>query len=114
MNGKRKIEFNKSLYVNEFQLSVFENDKNFKEQLVDGKFGNFSKIIQFDEYCTNCACYNLLSDLSEEYPDDIEFFWCDESDTFGFIFKSESQVTKKLKRLGIIQEVKEKFCEILF
>jgi hypothetical protein len=109
MEKKRAIEFNDSLYVYKFQLDLFLNDRNFNVNKKTLKYSN-----SFDDYCTNCACFNLLTDLTKEYPDDIDFFWSEEYETFGFIFLSESKIGDRLIELNILTDLKEKFCEVLF
>lgn len=106
MNKKKAIEYPGGLYVTASQCAVFlgHNKPNYKQSYVK----------EFQLYCTNCACYNLLSDLQEKYPDEIDFIWHSAQKTFGFTFSSDSNVAIELEKLGILDELEEEDCEVLF
>jgi hypothetical protein len=99
---KKALKFGKGLYVTRAQLGVF--------------FGNGSmlKDRDFNLYCTNCACYNLLSDFMEQYPNEIKYYWSDKESTFAFSFSRNSEISAYLISAGVLEELEEDICEILF
>lgn len=106
MEEKNKaLEFGKGLYITKSQLDVYFGRKRPTPKNLNN--GNFNL------YCTNCACYNLLSDYMEQFPTEIKFFWNDSKETWGFSFKKGSNVAKFLITLGVLDELEEDICEIL-
>ena len=88
------------LYITEAQLQFYINGLaspvKISEILSDGAMSN-----EFIDYYEKCAAYNLIWDLSQNFPKSSQMYWDDAVREFKITFPKTGIVARNLKKYGL-------------